>query len=343
MQWCYNSFVILSLGVSPMRRREFIALVGGAATWPLAARAQQGALPVIGFLSSGSPNAYAHLLTAFRRGLNETDYVEHRNVGIEYRWAEGQADRLSALANELVARQVAVIVATGGNAPALAAKAATNTIPIVFTGGGDPVALGLVTSLSRPGGNATGASNISISIDAKRLEILRELVPSADKIACLRNPENANADTQLREVQAAARTLRQEIFVVTASAVRELDSAFASIVQQRAGALLVMSDPFFNNIRDQLVAMAAKHAMPAMYPFREFVSAGGLINYGPSVADGFRQAGVYTGKILKGAKPADLPVMLPTKFELVINLKTANALGLTVPPTLLARADEVIE
>jgi putative ABC transport system substrate-binding protein len=326
-----------------MRRRKFIALVGFAATWPLAASAQQGALPVIGFLSSGSPNAYAHLLTAFRRGLNETDYVEHRNVGIEYRWAEGQADRLPALANELVARQVTVIVATGGNAPALAAKAATNTIPIVFTGGGDPVALGLVTSLSRPGGNATGASNISISIDPKRLEILRELVPSADKIACLRNPENANADTQLREVQAAARTLRQEIFIVTASAVRELDNAFASIDQQRAGALLVMSDPFFNNIRDQLVARAAKHAIPAMYPFREFVLAGGLINYGPSVADAFRQAGVYTGKILKGAKPADLPVMLPTKFELVINLKTAKTLGLDVPLRLQQLADEVIE
>ena len=329
--------------MSKIRRREFMILLGGAAAWPLAARAQQPALPVIGFLSSGSPNAYAPLLTAFLRGLNETDYVEHRNVGAEYRWAEGQADRLPALANELVARQVAVIVATGGNAPALAAKAATNTIPIVFTGGGDPVALGLVASLSRPGGNATGVSNISISIDPKRLEILRELVPRADKIACLRNPDNANADTQLREVQAAARTLRQEIFVVTASTVRELDSAFASIVQQRAGALLVMSDPFFTNIRDQLVALAAKHAMPAMYPFREFVSAGGLINYGPSVADGFRQAGVYTGKILKGEKPADLPVMLPTKFELVINLKTANALGLTVPPTLLARTDEVIE
>ena len=326
-----------------MRRRKFIALVGFTATWPLVASAQQGALPVIGFLSSGSPNAYAHLLTAFRRGLNETDYVEHRNVSIEYRWAEGQADRLPALANELVARQVTVIVATGGNAPALAAKAATNTIPIVFTGGGDPVALGLVTSLSRPGGNATGASNISISIDPKRLEILRELVPRADKIACLRNPENANADTQLREVQAAARTLRQEIFIVTASAVRELDDAFASIDQQRAGALLVMSDPFFNNIRDQLVARAAKHAIPAMYPFREFVLAGGLINYGPSVADAFRQAGVYTGKILKGAKPADLPVMLPTKFELVINLKTAKTLGLDVPLRLQQLADEVIE
>jgi putative tryptophan/tyrosine transport system substrate-binding protein len=326
-----------------MRRRKFIALVGFTATWPLAASAQQGALPVIGFLSSGSPNAYAHLLTAFRGGLNETDYVEHRNVGIEYRWAEGQADRLPALANELVARQVTVIVATGGNAPALAAKAATNTIPIVFTGGGDPVALGLVTSLSRPGGNATGASNISISIDPKRLEILRELVPSADKIACLRNPENANADTQLREVQAAARTLRQEIFIVTASAVRELDDAFASIDQQRAGALLVMSDPFFNNIRDQLVARAAKHAIPAMYPFREFVLAGGLINYGPSVADAFRQAGVYTGKILKGAKPADLPVILPTKFELVINLKSAKTLGLDVPLRLQQLADEVIE
>jgi putative ABC transport system substrate-binding protein len=326
-----------------VQRRAFITLLGCAAAWPLAARAQQAALPVIGFLSSGSPNAYAHLLTAFRRGLNETDYVEHRNVGIEYRWAEGQADRLPALANELVVRQVAVIVATGGNAPALAAKAATNTIPIVFTGGGDPVALGLVASLSRPGGNVTGVSNISISVEPKRLEILRELVPTADKIACLRNPKNANADTQLREVQAAAGTLSQEIFVVAASTGRELDSAFASIVQQRAGALLVMSDPFFNNIRDQIVALAAKHAMPAMYPFREFISAGGLINYGPSIEDGFRQAGVYTGKILNGAKPADLPVMLPTKLELVINLKTAHTLGLTVPPTLLARADEVIE
>ena len=316
---------------------------GSAAAWPLATRAQQAAMPVIGFLSAGSPNAFAHLAGAFREGLSETGYIEHQNVGIEYRWAEGQLDRLPALANGLVARRVAVIVATGGSAPALAAKAATKTIPIVFTGGGDPVALGLVASLSQPGGNATGVSNISSSMEAKRLEVLRELVPTAATIACFRNPKGASADAQMRDVQAAARTIGQQIFLVDVGIDRELDNAFATIVQQRADALLVMGDPFFTNLRDQLVALAAKHSVPAMYPFREFILAGGLINYGPSIAEGYRQVGIYTGKILRGAKTADLPVMLPTKFELVINLKTAKALGLTVPDQLLARADEVIE
>jgi putative tryptophan/tyrosine transport system substrate-binding protein len=326
-----------------VKRREFITLVAGATAWPLAARAQQPAMPVIGFLCSGSPNAFAHFVAAFRQGLSETGYIEHRNVGIEYLWAEGRFDRLPALANELVGRQVAVIVATGGNAPALAAKAATKSIPIVFTGGGDPVALGLVASLSRPGGNATGVSTISVSMEAKRLEVLRELLPTATMIACLRNPKSANADTQLRDIQEAARSVGQQIFVVDASTDREIDSAFASIIQQKAGALLVMGDPSFTNSRDQLVGLAAKHAVPTIYSFREFVSAGGLISYGASVADVYRQAGVYTGKILNGAKPADLPVMLPTKFDLVINLKTAKALGLTVPLTLQVRADEVIE
>jgi putative ABC transport system substrate-binding protein len=325
------------------RRKFLAALAGAAAALPLAVRAQQRTIPVIGFLSAGSPNAFAHLAAAFREGLSETGYIEHQNVGIEYRWAEGQLDRLPALASGLVAGRVAVIVATGGSAPALAAKAATKTVPIVFTGGGDPVALGLVASLSRPGGNATGVSNISASMEAKRLEVLRELVPTAAQIACLRNPKGANADTQTRDVEAAARTIGQQIFLVDVRIDRELDSAFTTIVQQRAGALLVMGDPLFTNLRDQLVVLAAKHAVPAMYPFREFISAGGLINYGPSIAEGYRQAGIYTGKILKGDKPADLPVLQPTKFELVINLKTAKALGLTVPDTLLARADEVIE
>jgi putative ABC transport system substrate-binding protein len=250
---------------------------------------------------------------------------------------------LPALANGLVAGRVAVVVATGGSAPAVAAKAATKTIPIVFTGGGDPVALGLVASLSRPGGNATGISNLGASMEAKRLEILRELVPTAATIACLRNAKGASADTQMRDAQEAARTIGQQIFLVDVRTDRELDSAFATIVQQGAGALLVISDPLFTNARNQLVALTAKHAVPAMYPFREFTAAGGLINYGPSIAEGYRQAGIYTGKILKGAKPADLPVMLPTKFELVINLKTAKTLGLTVPVPLIGRADEVIE
>jgi putative tryptophan/tyrosine transport system substrate-binding protein len=327
-----------------MRRRNFISLLGGAAVaWPLAARAQQPTMPVIGFLGSESPDLFAGRLRAFRQGLDEAGFVESRNVAIEYRWARGEYDRLPVLAADLVRQSVIVMVAT--TTPAvLAAKAATMTIPIVFLTGSDPVEVGLVASLNRPGGNMTGVSNLTVEIGAKQLELLHELVPAATLIALLVNPATpVLADTLSSGLQTAARAIRQQILVISASTERDLDMAFTTIVEQRVGALVVGNDPFFNARPDQLVALASRHAVPAIYPYREFAAAGGLMSYGSNLVDPYRLVGVYTGRILKGEKPSDLPVQQSTKVELVINLKTAKALGLTFPITLLGRADEVIE
>jgi putative tryptophan/tyrosine transport system substrate-binding protein len=324
-----------------MKRREFITLLGGAAAWPLAARAQQPAMPVIGFLDIRSPDTMMEgRLRAFRQGLKDTGYVERENVAIEYRWAENQVDRLPALAAELV-RKVAVFVTAGGPVAALAAKAATTTIPIVFIVAEDPVRLGLVASLARPGGNLTGINIFTIELAAKRLELLRELVPGAARMAVLVTA--ANAETTVRNVEAAARALGLQIQVFNVSTIREIDAAFATFARERPDALFVSGDPFLSGRRVQLAQLAAFHRLPATYALRDYAEAGGLMSYGPSIADAFRQIGVYSGRILKGAKPADLPVVQPNKFELVINTGTARMLGLDMPPTLLARADEVIE
>jgi len=327
-----------------MRRREFITLGGAAVAWPIAARAQRPATPVIGLLSSASAGSWAYQLNAFRQGLSETGYIEGQNVAIEYRWADGQYERLPSLAAELVRLEVAILVATGaGGFAAQAAKTATSTIPIVFSSALDPIKLGLVASINRPGGNATGFIQFAAVLEAKRLQLLNELVPNPAVIGVLVNPANPAAETQTADVHAAARSIGRQIHVVTASSEGEFDAAFASLVRQRIGGLLVAADPFFYSRHELVVALAARHAIPAIYEWREFAAAGGLISYGNSITDAYRQIGVYAGRILKGANPVDLPVVQPTKFELVINLKTAKALGLTVPSSMQLLADEVIE
>jgi ABC-type uncharacterized transport system substrate-binding protein len=324
-----------------MRRREFMTLLGGATAWPLAAQAQQQPMPVVGFVNSASPGGYVPMVAAFRQGLKEAGYVEGQNVAVEYRWAEGQYDRVPVIALELVDRRVAVLVA---NTPGvLAVKAAITTTPIVFTTAGDPVQIGLVGSMSRPGGNITGATTLGFELASKRLELAHELAPTASIIAALINPANNASETQLRELQAATRTLGLQLRVVHASSERDFDMIFANLAQLRPGALVISTDAFFISRNEQLATLAVRHALPAIFQDRAFAAAGGLMSYGGSLPETYRQAGIYTGRILKGEKPADLPVQAPTKYELIVNLKTAKALGLDVPPTLLARADEVIE
>src|SRR6516225_9403184 len=325
-----------------MKRREFITLLGGAATWPLAADAQQP-MPVIAFMSARSPEDSTHLVEAFRRGLGEDGFVEGRNVAIEFRWARGDYSRLPALAADLVSRQVAVIVAAGGEPSGLAAKAATATIPIVFGSGGDPVKAGLVESFSRPGGNVTGVTLLTSLMEPKRLGLLRDLAPGVLLIGALVNPDFPPAALQLQQIKEAARDIGQRIVIAKASNDDALQTAFGSFVQGGAGALLVASDPYFDTRRDRIVAFAARQRLPAIYPFREYAVAGGLLSYGVSITDAYRQYGVYSARILKGAKPAELPVLQPTKFELVINARTAKALGVRIPDNVLSLADEVIE
>ncbi len=325
-----------------MQRRKFITLISGATAWPLAVRAQTPAMPVIGFISSRSPDDSTILVAAFRKGLSEAGFREGQNLAIEYRWADGKWDRLPALAADLVHRAVAVLVTTGGEPSALAAKAATSAIPIVFVIGNDPVKLGLVASLNRPGGNATGFSLLT-TMEDKRLSLLRELVPHAVVIGVLINPNFVGSEARVRALQDAARAMGQQIFIAYARDEDELELAYATLVQERSEALLVSVDPFFDTKRDQIVAFAAQHSLPALYPFREYAVGGGLISYGIDLTEGYRQAGLYAGQILKGAKPTDLPVVQSVKFETVINLKTAKMLGIDIPATLLARADEVIE
>jgi ABC-type uncharacterized transport system substrate-binding protein len=324
-----------------MKRREFITLLGGAAAWPLAARAQQPAVPVIGFMSARSPEDSAHLLAAFRRGLAEGGYVEGQNVSIEFRWARGQYDLLPAMAADLISRRVSVLVAAGGDPSPRAAKRATSTIPIVFGVGGDPISEGLVESFNRPGGNATGDTLYTNIMEPKRLGLLRELVPGVPLIGVLLNP--SLAPYQLPQIEEAARSIDQRILVAKASTDEELMAAFAALTVERVGALLVAADPYFDTRRDQIVGFAERQRLPAIYHFREYAVAGGLLSYGVSVTDSYRQRGVYTARILKGAKPADLPVLQPSKFETVINLKTAKALGIKISDNLLSLADEVIE
>jgi putative ABC transport system substrate-binding protein len=326
-----------------MKRREFITLLGGAAAWPITARAQQAPMPVIGFISSASPGPFAHFVAAFHRGLNEAGYVEGRDVKVEYLWAEGHYDQLTKMAAELVGHQVAVIVASGGIPTALAAKAATSMIPIVFITAGDPVKENIVSSFNRPGGNITGVSFIQGALGTKKLELLREVVPRATTIAVLVNPQNPTSDFERKDVLEASRILGLECIILNASSERDIEEVIPAVVQQGAGALLVSTDPFLLTRRDQIVALAARHNVPTMYAQREFIIAGGLMSYGTSIADAYRQVGIYTGRILKGEKPGNLPVVQPTKFDLVINLKTAKALGLTVPQIIQMTADEVIE
>jgi len=325
-----------------MRRRDFITLVGGTAAWPLAARAQEQAMPVIGFLGSTSPDLYANQVGAYRRGLSETGHVEGQNVAIEFRWAESQYERLPAMATDLIRRRVTVI--TAGALPAVvAAKAATTAIPIVFSIGVDPVAFGLVSSLNRPGGNVTGITNLNLELLPKQLEVLRELLPGATVMAALVNPTNPNADSHSGDLQAAARKLGLQLQILHASSDSDFDAAFAALSQVRASALLIGSDAFLTSRSAQLGVLTARHKVPAIYQFREFAAAGGLLSYGSSIIESYRQVGIYTGRILKGERPADLPVQQSAKVELIINMKTAKTLGLTFPLTLLGRADEVIE
>jgi putative ABC transport system substrate-binding protein len=324
-----------------MRRREFLGLVGGAAGWPLAANAQQAGVPVIGFLSPVSPGPYAQNLAAFRRGLGQTGFIEGQNVAIEYRWAEGNYDRVPALVAEFVQRRVDVIVATG--ATGLVAKAATTTIPIIALSGGDPTEDGYVADLRRPSGNITGMALFAFSLGPKRFELIRELVPSAKLIALMANPKNRAANTDRKNVEAAASAVGQRIVVLDATNESDFEPAFAAMVRQRADALIIMADPFFNSQRERLVALVAQHRIPAIYEWREFAEIGGLMSYGSSLTEAVRQLGLYTGQILRGTKPADLPFQRASKIELIINLKTARTLGITFPITLLGRADEVIE
>jgi putative tryptophan/tyrosine transport system substrate-binding protein len=326
-----------------MRRRDFIVGFALTGAWPLAVPAQQQPLPLIGFMSGRSLKDSEHLVAAFREGLGEAGFVEGQNVAIEFRWAEGQYDRLPALAADLISRRVAVLVGLGGDASAVAAKRATTTIPVVFGMGSDPIKAGLVESLNRPGANATGFTLLTNELEPKRLGLMRDIVPHADVFGVLMNPKFPAAARELQDVEEAARTINQRLFVARASTDPELESGFASLLQQQISALLVNPDPYFDTRRDRIIAFAAQHRIPAIYQFREYAAAGGLISYGPSITDSYRQAGVYVGRILKGAKPADLPVTQATKFEFVINLKTAKALGIKISDNVMSLADEVIE